>query len=103
MVDQSIDQQLIVSLPQLRGQPAYARPMRAPVEAAPRPFDPDDLPLDIEMTEDEREFAMSLPERPYTFGATEEPAPANGHDSHHLLPRPFRLRSLIGRSSDSGE
>lgn len=103
-MDQSIDQQLIVSLPQLRGQPAYARPTRAPIEAAPRPFDPDDLPLEVEMTEDEREFAMSLPERPYAFGASaSEPSSANGHDSHHLLPRPFRLRSLIGRSNGSGE
>ena len=78
--------------------------MRAPVEAAPRPFDPDDLPLDVEMTEDEREFAMSLPERPYTFGSSApQPASANGHDGHHLLPRPFRLRSLMGRSNGSGE
>ena len=36
-------------MPQLMGAPAYARPPRI-VEAAPRPFDPDDLPLEAERT-----------------------------------------------------
>jgi hypothetical protein len=107
-VDQSLEQQQHhLVLPQLRGQPAYARPTRPVVEVTPRPFDPDDLPLDAEMTEDEREFAEALPPRPYLASEKNGHAPvaaSNGHtNGHSLIPRPFRLRSLVGRSHGSDE
>lgn len=86
-----------VALPQLRGQPAYARPPR-PVEVLARPFDPDELPLQVFMTDDEREMAEMLAARPY------RPADSNGHgpalgpsDGSGLRPRAFRLRSIAGR------
>jgi hypothetical protein len=104
-VDQSLEQQHHLVLPQLRGQPAYARPTRAVAEVTPRPFDPDDLPLEVEMTPDEREFAEALPARSY-LGPEKNghtaPAASNGHaNGHSLLPRPFRLRALVGRSHGS--
>jgi hypothetical protein len=80
-----------VALPKLYGQPAYARPPR-PVDDQPRPFDPDELPLMVEMTEEER-AAASLPGQPYA--ATVEPQ-LNGHDGS-LSPRPLRLKKLAAR------
>lgn len=82
-----------VALPKLSGQPAYARPPR-PVEVQARPFDPDELPLTVEMTEEERVIAERLPARSYIAGAHEPQL--NGHDGS-LSPRPLRLRSLAGR------
>jgi hypothetical protein len=56
-----------VALPQLFGAPAYARP--APiVEPAARPFDPDALPLAAEMSDEERAFVATLPERAWHPG-----------------------------------
>ena len=51
----SIDEQH-VALPKLYGAPAYARPP-GPTATVARPFDPDDLPIDAYMTDDERDFA----------------------------------------------
>ena len=62
----SIDEQHI-ALPKLYGAPAYARPA-APVATAPRPFDPDDLPIEAVMTDEERELAASLPARAWAPG-----------------------------------
>lgn len=81
-----------VALPKLYGQPAYARPPR-PVEDTPRPFDPDELPLAIEMTEEERIEAEALPAQRYATGA--EPQ-LNGHDGS-LSPRPLRLKKIASR------
>ena len=82
-----------VALPKLYGQPAYSRPSR-PVELQDRPFDPDELPLTVEMTEEERTVLESLPGRPYASGA-DEPL-LNGHDGS-LSPRPLRLKRLAAR------
>ena len=41
------------AMPRLLGAPAYARPPRV-VSADPRPFDPDDLPLEAFRTEEDR-------------------------------------------------
>lgn len=97
----SIDEQH-VALPKLYGAPAYARP--APVVAtSPRPFDPDDLPIEAFQTEDERELASTLPVRTWTSGgAPATPAGSNGHGDGHapepsLNPRPLRLRKIAGR------
>lgn len=40
-----MEEQHHIALPKLYGAPAYARPPRI-VEPQPRPFDPDDLPLE---------------------------------------------------------
>ena len=81
-----------VALPKLMGQPAYARPPR-PVNEQFRPFDPDDLPLVAEMTDEERDLAASLPTYP-----GDGPPRADGDRSRKdLAPRPFLLRSLAGK------
>ncbi len=54
----SIDEQH-VAFPKLRGAPAYARPP-APVQATPRPIDPDELPLLAEQTPEERALMEAL-------------------------------------------
>lgn len=48
------------ALPKLYGAPAYARAPKA-VPDSDRPFDPDDLPIVAEQTEDERAIARMLP------------------------------------------
>jgi hypothetical protein len=96
----SIDEQH-VALPKLYGAPAYARP--APVVAtSPRPFDPDDLPIEAQQTEDERALAESLPAYAWAPGGAiidrpgDELAPPST-DGHSLQPVPLRLRSIAGR------
>ena len=49
-----------MALPKLYGAPAYARPA-APVVATPKPFDPDDLPLETYLTEEERGALLRAP------------------------------------------
>ena len=99
----SIDEQH-VALPKLYGAPAYARP--APVVATtPRPFDPDDLPIEAFQTEDERELASSLPAHAWAPGGSTDPSNGSADNAHHhgssngrgLRPRPLRLRSIAGR------
>src|SRR4051794_24656915 len=63
--DESFD-----ALPKLVGAPAYARPPAA-VEGAPRPFDPDELPLEVDQTEEERAFAAKLPARAFAPGGAD--------------------------------
>jgi hypothetical protein len=55
----SIDEQHI-ALPKLYGAPAYARPA-APVAVGPRPFDPDELPIEAFRTDEEHELVSGLP------------------------------------------
>lgn len=103
----SIDEQH-VALPKLYGAPAYARP--APVVATtPRPFDPDDLPIEAFQTEDERELASGLPVRSWAAGGAPMTDAGNGHgggtgtgtgagpDDPGLRPRPLSLKSIAGR------
>jgi hypothetical protein len=59
-----------VALPKLYGAPAYARPA-APVPITERPFDPDELPIEAEQTDDEREFSSALPARAYAPGGVD--------------------------------
>jgi hypothetical protein len=87
-----------VALPKLYGQPAYARPPRI-VEDQPRPFDPDELPLEIEMTEEERMVAEGLPGQKYSTGGSEPQL--NGHDGS-LSPRPLRLKKIASRILGGG-
>ena len=55
----AVQQDPYFALPSLYGAPAYSRPPRPPVEVA-RPLDPDDLPIAIEQTEEERLLADAL-------------------------------------------
>jgi hypothetical protein len=98
----SIDEQH-VALPKLYGAPAYARPS-APVATAPRPFDPDDLPIAALMTDDEREFASGLPARAWAPGGAivdHQDAAAHAHDGHvkppGLRPRALSLKTIAGK------
>jgi hypothetical protein len=78
-----------VALPKLYGQPAYARPPR-PVETIQRPFDPDDLPLVAEMSEEELAIAARTP---VAVASNDD---RSAHD-RRLEARPFRLRALAGK------
>jgi len=50
------DESQHVALPKLFGAPAYARPPVEPVVRTERPFDPDELPLESALTEEERQL-----------------------------------------------
>ena len=94
----AIDEQHI-ALPKLFGAPAYARP--APVvDVTPRPFDPDDLPIEAVMTDEEREIAASLPAHVFAPGGWgEKHDRKNGRRDAgpRLNPRPLTLRALAVR------
>lgn len=92
-----------VALPKLYGAPAYARP-NAPVATAPRPFDPDDLPIDALMTEDERQFASALPARAWAPGGAivdADGVPVQARDGRvepaGLRPRALNLKTIAGK------
>ena len=92
----SIDEQH-VALPKLYGQPAYARPPR-PVDLTPKPFDPDELPLQGYMTEEERMIASASRANGYlTVDARHGSRESASDHRDSLAARPFRLRSLAGR------
>ena len=90
----AIDEQH-VALPKLYGAPAYARPPR-PAAEVQRPLDPDDLPIEAVMTDEERELAASLPAGAYALGNGHGDGSAS-HPEPSLLPRPLSLRALAGR------
>jgi hypothetical protein len=83
-----------VALPKLYGAPAYARP-RVAVAPAPRPFDPDELPLEAFQTEEERATAAHLSARTYEIRGVGRAA--DGASAGRLRGRPFSLRSIAGR------
>ena len=95
----SIDEQHL-ALPKLYGAPAYARPA-APVATTPRPFDPDDLPIEAVMTDEEREFAQTLPARAWAPGGG--PTTMAGDDDGRtttatgLQPKSFSLKGIAGK------
>ena len=104
----SIDEQHI-ALPKLYGAPAYARPA-APVATTPRPFDPDDLPIEAVQTDEERELAQSLPARAWAPGApvmtsgngSTSASGATTTDGHSatdtgLRARSFKLKGIAGK------
>ena len=55
-----------MALPKLYGAPAYRPPRRA--LESPRPFNPDDMPLSAERTEDERALIEALPDQAFAPG-----------------------------------
>ena len=96
-----------VALPKLYGAPAYARPP-SPAATVARPFDPDDLPIDAYMTDDERDFAATLPARAWAPGGSivEGRRDAQAHDGHPqpsgLRPRALNLKSIAGKLLNGG-
>ena len=86
-----------VALPKLYGAPAYARPP-APVSPTPRPFDPDQLPLEVYQTDEERRYADLMPAHLYAAGnnAT-SPDTSQAGSARGLRPRIFNLRAMAGR------
>ena len=95
------------ALPRLVGAPAYARPPA--IVTAPRPFDPDELPLESDQTEEERAFAAGLPARAFAPGGADvglTPDLASGDERASSsaaapqptasIPGPARSRSLRG-------
>lgn len=83
----STDETRHVALPKLVGGPAYARPV-VMVEHSERPFDPDELPLVVAMTDEER--ATLDEDRRVAEWAFAAPPPA-------LTSQPFSLRVLSSR------
>ena len=90
------------ALPKLFGAPAYARPPVAPVNPVERPFDPDDLPLEAELTGEELSLVGQLTGRPYGGAAPSEPSPAPRDGLRLLHGRPFRLRVPGSGPKDRG-
>jgi hypothetical protein len=92
-----MDEQQHVALPKLYGAPAYARPATVAVET-PRPFDPDDLPIEAVRTEEDLELLSGLTARPFGAGAASANAQEGGAAGDGILrPRALTLRSLAGR------
>jgi hypothetical protein len=93
-----------VALPKLYGAPAYARPP-APIQTTARPFDPDQLPLRVYQTDEDRTVAEHVPAREYTtaMDLAGDPRPrAGGGSSNGLHPRLFNLRAIAGRLLGGG-
>lgn len=92
----SIDEQHI-ALPKLYGAPAYARPTIV-VSESPRPFDPDELPIEAFRTDDEQELVAGMPGRSWD-GATADPdgPDRDASSGPRLHPLPLRLRRIAGR------
>jgi hypothetical protein len=71
------------------------------VPSAARPFDPDELPIVADQTDEERRLAESLPARAYApgGGVYVEAVSADAHDGQmqHPRPRPLSLRAIAGR------
>jgi hypothetical protein len=97
----SIDEQH-VALPKLYGAPAYARPTPVVAEG-PRPFDPDDLPIEAFQTDGERELAATLPARAWAPGGIvmdrhdRNGQWGTGDSPAGLRPRALSLRAIAGR------
>ena len=95
-----------VALPKLYGAPAYARPPRVAVAQTDRPFDPDELPIEAQRTEEDRELAAELASQPWS-GATSGEGGSSGREGSPMLRgRPFGLgsftRRIRGRKSTTG-
>ncbi len=97
-----------VALPKLYGAPAYARPPGQTATVA-KPFDPDDLPIDAFMTDDERDFAATLPARAWAPGGAivEGRDNVHAHDGHPqpppgLRPRALSLKTIAGKLLNGG-
>lgn len=91
-----------IALPKLYGAPAYARPTPL-VAHTPRPFDPDDLPIEAVQSEEERAIAATLPARAYAPGGASVQQDERSHTGQpELRPRPLSLRAIAGRILGTG-
>jgi hypothetical protein len=92
------DQQQHVALPRLYGASPTARP--APVaKEAPRPFNPDEMPVVAELTEDERDLIEKLPPEAFRPGGgyilgSDDGIRDEGAERRRM---PSFLRALTGR------
>jgi hypothetical protein len=84
-----------VALPKLYGAPAYARP-RVAVVAGPRPFDPDELPLEAFRTPDDLQ-ASAFSARRYKSSTEDRRFLAAGAEPDGIRARAFNLRGIAGR------
>jgi hypothetical protein len=98
----SIDEQH-VALPKLYGAPAYARPPSV-AATADRPFDPDDLPIEVFQSDEDRAFAASLPARAWAPGGIQMDGQHDGRghngtreERRFLRAKPLSLRSIAGK------
>jgi hypothetical protein len=80
-----------VAHPRLYGAPAYTRPPQVTPTALPP--DPDDLPIAVYQTPEERAIAEQLLASPY--GVAERPVPAEPEPRPR--PQPFILGALAGK------
>jgi hypothetical protein len=85
-----------VALPKLYGAPAYARPPK-PVIPLERPFDPDDLPIQVLQSKEEKALARAMPARSYRSHDPSTGRDGNDRNGWGLRPRPFSLRAIAGR------
>jgi hypothetical protein len=68
------------------------------VSPTPRPFDPDQLPLQVYQTEDERRHAELMPAHSYVMSPNGIGGEASRLGSTNgLRPRRFNLRAIAGR------
>jgi hypothetical protein len=86
-----------IALPKLYGAPAYARPPAVPVVRSERPIDPDDLPLEMAQTDEDRQLAAQFMGRADVGTQPSGPPATAGQDAAHLRARPFSLSALAGR------
>jgi hypothetical protein len=87
------------AMPKLYGAPAYARPPVPPINPIDRPFDPDDLPLEAERTDEDVELVSQVQARTYDAVATQNGSRPDREMSKKSRTRPFRIR-LPGRGQD---
>jgi hypothetical protein len=86
------DESQHVALPKLFGAPAYARPPVEPVVRTERPFDPDELPLESALTEEERQLLALQTGGPTVITAQAESLAA----AEAARRRSLRLPSITG-------
>jgi hypothetical protein len=82
-----------VALPKLYGAPAYARPPIT-VAVTPRPFDPDELPIEAYRFDDDVESVAAPGETSGTNGGDTSQQGSGGNGG--LKPRSFSLRRIAG-------
>jgi hypothetical protein len=93
------DESRHVALPKLFGAPAYARPPVEPVVRADRPFDPDALPLESALTEEERQLLALQTAGPTVTTAQAESLAAAEAARHRSLKLPSITGLLRGGGS----
>lgn len=91
----SIEETPNVAMPKLYGAPAYWRPPHQ-VEDVDRPFDPDELPIEADRTDEEHEFASTLPPRAWAPGGIQLAA-GEATSETDVQSKGFSLRAMAGR------